>query len=163
MAVQTTYTTTHEPGFEGAVVDGQLKNIMSAVAAAAIPFGRFVTRGAVGGTAELPNSSADVTSGLLGVAIRTQHDVANASDVLQYEDEKDVSILDFGVVYMRTEDAVSDGDDVFVRFASGGGGTALGSVRSDADSITAIAAPGCKFLEDAGAGALVRVQVRLSA
>lgn len=160
--VQTTYEIEHVAAVEGAVVDGQLKNILSAAAVGAIPFGRVVVS-AGAGLAVLPAASAQITGGpALGASIRVQDDVANASDVLQYEDESDVSIMDFGVVYLRTEDAVLVGDDVFVRFAAGAGGTALGSVRSDADTATAVALPGASFRAAAGAGELVPVRIRIS-
>ena len=69
--------------------------------------------------------------------------------------------MDFGFVYMRVEDTVVAGGDVFVRFTAGGG-EELGRVRSDADTADAVAVPGCEFADAGGAGTLVRVRVRLS-
>ncbi len=162
MPVQTTYEIEHVASVEGAVVDGQLKNINSGPAVGAVPFGRIVTRENAAGAVALPNASDDVTIRGMGAAVRMQDQVADASDVLQYEDEQDVSILDFGVIYLRPEDAVTYGAPVFVRFAAGGGGTALGSVRSDADTATAVALPGAKFMSSAAGGALCPVRIRLS-
>lgn len=164
MAVQTTYTTTHTAAVEGAVVDGQIKNVRSAVAATvAIPMGRFVARGASDGTVKLPTATGEVTATGMGVAIRVQDDAANSSDVLQYEIGRNVSVLDFGVVWVKTEEAVVAGDNAFVRFASGGGGTLLGSFRKSADTATAVALPGAYFLAAAGAAGLVPVRIRMNA
>jgi len=158
--VQTTYTTTHAAGAEGAVVDAQLANVQSKSAEEAIPFGRFVTRGTGAEQCKLPTSGLEVAQSI-GVAIRVQDDVANASDVLQYEVNRGVSILDFGVVYMRPEDAVTAGDPVFVRHVAAGA-EELGSVRSDTEGTDATAVGGCQFMDDAAAGELVRVRVRMT-
>lgn len=159
MPVQTSYEIDHSPAVEGAVVDGQLKNIRSKAAEVAIPFGRVVCRGTAAGQCKLPTSAGEVTAAI-GVSVRVQGDVANASDVLQYEIGKDVSIIDFGVVYMRTEAAVVAGGSVFVRHTAGAG-EELGRVRDDADGTDATVLPLAKFDAAAGDGELVPVRLRL--
>ena len=157
MAVQTSYEIEHAGAVAGAVVDGTLKNIVSGAAVGSIPFGRVVYQTGTGVVLPL-STTGQVTSGLAGIAIRVQDDVANASDALQYEDESDVSVLDFGTVWMVAEDAVAAGGAVFARFVAGGLG--VGSVRSDADAGDAVALPGAMFMAAAGAGALVPVRYR---
>lgn len=160
MAVQTDYEIDHAAAVEGAVVDGTLKNMVSGAAEVSIPFGRIVTRGTTGDEVKLPTSSAEVLLAL-GASVRMQDDTADSLDVLNYEIGRNVSILDLGSMYLRAEDAVTAGGDVFVRFVAGGG-EFLGRVRSDADTADAVALPGLEFTDDAGAGELVRVRIRLS-
>lgn len=164
MPVQSTYPLVHSAAVEGAVVDGQLKNVRTGVAATvAIPMGRFVSRGASDGTVKLPTATGEVTATGMGVAVRVQDDVANGSDVLQYEISRNVSVVDFGVVYVKVEESVSAGDNAFVRFAAGAGGTLLGSFRRSADTATAVALPGAYYLAAGAANALVPVRIRMNA
>lgn len=158
----TEYTTEHEVGVAGAVVDGQLKNIISKAAEVAIPFGRFVVRGTADGECKLPTSGLEVAVGL-GFAVRMQDDVANGSDVLQYEIGRNVSILDFGVIYVVPETALTAGVAAFVRHGAGAGGSALGALRNDADTSTATQLPGIIPMKSVSAGQLCPVSVRLRA
>lgn len=155
----TDYTINHDQAVDGAVVDGQLKNTRSAAAEGAIPFGRVVSRGTtVDGQAKLPSSAALVAQ-CLGVAVRQQDDVANASDVLQYEDEDaGITILDFGDIWMEAEDAVVAGQTAFVNWQNGD----EGKVRSDAGGGDAAEQPEMTFMSSTGgANELVKVRVRL--
>ena len=52
---------------------------------------------------------------------------------------RQAEIVRRGQGYLNGEEAMALTDSVFVRFASGAGGTVLGSVRNDADSTTAVA------------------------
>jgi hypothetical protein len=159
--VQTSYTTEHVASVEGAVVDGQLKNIRSKAASVAIPFGRVVTRGAGADVCKLPTTAGEVTAAL-GISARVQDEVANASDVLQDEIGANVSICDFGVIYMRTEDdIVAANSPVFVRHVAGGG-EELGRVRSNADGTDATVLPGAVFDAVGSAGTLIPIRIRLS-
>ena len=161
--VQTTVELTHPVAVEGAVVDGQLKNIISAVATETIPFGRFVMEGATPGSAALPVGSAGVGFDGLGVSVRSQDDVANAAGVLQHEAGSEVSIIDFGVVYLRPETAVTLGIPLYVRHTAGAGGSELGRVRNNADTNTATQLAGIVPMADGLANELVPVSVRLRA
>ena len=166
MPVQSTYEIAHGAAFDGAVVDGQLKNIFSAAAAVTpIPFGRFVALATAGPTGpasvRLPTSSSDVTLVGSGFSVRVQDDVADSLDVLQNEIGDDVSVLDFGVIYVKVESNVVAYSPVFVRYAAGAGGSELGIARADADTATAAQVPGARFLSSGAAGDFVPVSIRL--
>lgn len=57
-----------------------------------------------------------------------------------------------GAIYVTFEQAMTPDDLVFVRYASGAGGTQLGSVRKDADTATARRCKGARVIKGAGAG-----------
>lgn len=72
----------------------------------------------------------------------------------EYVDGDLVPCLTTGAIWVYSEQAVLDRDPVFVRIAAGAGGTQLGAFRKDADSGSAIAVTGARFVRDsAGAGA----------
>lgn len=157
MPVQTAYSTNHTGATIGAPVDGQLRNVRSFVAEVAIPFGRAVSRGASAGGAKLPTGAGDV-SGFVGVSMRVQDDVENAAGLLQYEIGRNVSVIDFGMVYVQVENAVTAGGGVFVRHAAGAGGTALGAFRGNADAGTATGLNFALFEASGSAGAIVPIR-----
>lgn len=159
MPVQTTYLLEHDEAVAGALVDGQLQNIRSAVAEEAIPFGRFICRGTADGTCKLPTAAGDVTTTGMGVAARVQSNVANGSDVLQYEDERNVSFIDFGVVYVLLDEAVTAGSPAFVRYAAGGQGR--GTFGDTAGTSERASLAGATFLKAGSAGELAPLRVRL--
>jgi hypothetical protein len=66
-----------------------------------------------------------------------------------------------GLVWVTVEENVSDGDDVYVRYASGGGGTQLGAFRKSADTATAAQLTGAKYRGGATAGNVCKVEVNL--
>lgn len=158
MPVQTTYPLVHSAAVAGAVVDGQLKNVRSSVAAVAIPFGRWIAR-AADGTSKLPTAAGDVTATGRGIAIRVQDDVAGAADLLQYEIGRNVSFVDFGVVWVEIETNVTEGAPAFVRHTANGGNTVLGRFRAGADT-GAAAALYCVFLAAGTAGGLAPLRIR---
>lgn len=57
-----------------------------------------------------------------------------------------VSLLKRGRIWVAVEEAVTPASTPFVRFAAGGGGTVLGGFRASADTATAVALPGAKYL-----------------
>ncbi len=69
-----------------------------------------------------------------------------------YADGETVPCLFDGAMAVVTETAVSDRDPVYVRIASGAGGSLLGSFRNDADTASAILVTGARFVRDASAG-----------
>ena len=73
-----------------------------------------------------------------------------------------LAVMRKGRIWVITEEAVTPASPVFVRFASGGGGTQLGAFRDDADTATAVdMSAKLKFLTTAAADALVLLQVDL--
>lgn len=159
--VQTTYLLEHDEAVAGALVDAQLHNIRSGVAEIAIPFGRLVSRGTAAGTCKLPTTAGEVTATGMGVAVRVQSNVGDSSDVLQYEDERNVSFIDFGVVYVLLDENVTAGAAAYARYAAGGQGR--GTFGSTAGTSERAVLTGCSFLKAGSAGEIVPLRVRMIA
>jgi hypothetical protein len=70
-----------------------------------------------------------------------------------------------GRIWVRIEETVVVGDAVFYRFAAGGGGTALGRFRNDADTATCAALPGATWIKGGtvALGAIALLEVNLPA
>lgn len=69
-----------------------------------------------------------------------------------------LDILCAGTVWVKVEEAVTPASPVFVRFASGAGGTILGSFRASADTTTALALKGARYLTSASGGGYAMVE-----
>jgi len=73
--------------------------------------------------------------------------------VADYVDFDSVPLMKAGAVWVYSEEAVADGDPVYVRVASGGGGSQLGAFRNDADTASAVLVVGATFTRNSsGAG-----------
>lgn len=153
---QTTITANPSSGLEGALASTLDYQVVSRVAAEAIPVGSFVVLTATDqDTCELPDAAGEAPSGRgLGVALRHQ-----ARESADYAAGDQVDILTQGEVWVVAEDAVTAGGGAFVRHTSGGGGTRLGGFRSDADTATADAMASVTFTRDASAAALTVVKL----
>ena len=149
-----TYGQVHSAGAEGAMVDGQLRNVRSGVAQVAIPFGLGVVKGTGDNDVKLPTTIGEAQS-LIGVSVREQDDAANSSDVLRYEAGRNMAYCDFGVIYVKVENAVTARAAAFCRFTAGAGGTQPGAFRSNADTNTAGAPFSAIFLASGAAGSIV--------
>jgi hypothetical protein len=153
---QLTYARTYDVGFEGMKCDTREDNVVvrrNAEASATIPMGRFVKKGTGDEDALIMTSSADVIEGI------TVH--SHAADVDTngaYNVKAPMSIMQEGAVWMKTEEAVTPADPVYVRYAAGGAGsTARGTVRKSADTAGAVLVRGARFESTASANGLVRV------
>lgn len=73
--------------------------------------------------------------------------------VADYVDGEMVPVLRKGQLWVYTEEAVSDGDPVFVRISAGAGGSALGAFRNDADGGSCVQVVGALFIQNSSAGA----------
>ncbi len=120
-----------------------------------------------GGTATIGVAALDSLAliDFLGVAIRkpVKTTIATAglygypgvtSNLItaDYVDAEMVSVLTAGGIAVFTEEAVSDRDPVYVRVASGAGGSVVGAFRNDADTASAVLVTGARFCRDAAAG-----------
>lgn len=130
-----------------------------------LPFGLAVSQDVSAGDGKwkLPASSADlVRSLLLGVSVATQGNENLVGTGGSYVAKSAASILKKGRIWVQVEEAVNVGDPVFVRFASGGGGTQAGAFRKSADTATAAAvSEGMKYLTSALAAGFVILEVNL--
>jgi hypothetical protein len=155
----TDYQTSHGAAIAGAVVDGQLKNIVSRVAEEDIPFGRFVVHGTADNEVALV-TAGDIAGGLgVGFSVRVQEDVADASDVLEVKTGKDANVLDFGEIWVETLDAVAAYEPVFVHVLADAD---QGKVRNDAAGGDAEALGGARFMSSTSGAGLARVAYRRS-
>lgn len=70
-----------------------------------------------------------------------------------YRDGETVRLLEEGDIWVYSEEAVADRDPVYVRIASGAGGSVLGAFRNDADTASCVLVPNARFVRDStGAG-----------
>jgi hypothetical protein len=116
-------------------------------AAAALPFGVGVCAAGTGSNkCRLPRVIADVNTGLfLGITCaETAREPSSSSTPGGYKSgaSRDVvSIAEMGHVWVAVEGTVTEGQQLFCRYAAGTG-TQLGAFRADADSATAGAVVG---------------------
>lgn len=128
------------------------------------PAGVFVcvderaARGSLDFAVRLPRASADITgSKRFGITTKTR-----GSESASYSGQCMVNCLVDGRIWVTTEEAVTAGDPVYVRYAAGVGGTQLGAIRkSDPGSEAALLA-NAKFMTDGSAAGLAVVQVDIA-
>lgn len=162
MAIQTGVTYTPAVAIEGQLADLNNHDTRSYAAGVDITNGRFVVMGATDGRCKLPTATGQITGGTaLGISIYEPTRMVNwpSSVTVPYPQGSTVPVLRRGPIWVKVEEAVAPGDPVFVRFAAGAGGTALGSFRKSADTATAVQYPGAVYLDTAAANGLARVDL----
>jgi hypothetical protein len=148
---QTAYTTAPADGVVGQIVRGGIHPVtVSRIANGAVRPGQYVVFNDV--DCNHP-SAAPVAGNKGGIALRKAY---GQSDGV-YADNEPVDILVQGEVWCAFENAITAQQDVFVRYASGGGGTQLGALRTNADTSTAASVTGVRT--NSAGTALVKVQV----
>lgn len=161
MAVQTTYAQAPATAIAGLVADNAPSYSVSGNPDNGVVDapGLFVARGAAEGTFKLPTSGAEVAAGL-GVVAYQPAQIPTNYGVAALQGNPPRRILRRGLIWVTVEENVSDGDDAYVRFATG---TAAqkGAFRKSADSATAAQLPGAKFRGGATAGNVCKVEVNL--
>lgn len=106
--------------------------------------------------ARLPRLATDVTAGLfLGIAAKNVMNEPNANGWAHLSMP---DIMRVGHIYVTVEGTGVEGANLFVRHASGGGGTQLGAFRVGTDTSTAVAVPGLRALEDWSAGGVLAAE-----
>ena len=104
------------------------------VDSAEIPFGVMVCKDQSDSEkCRLPFTESDVTSGILGLAVRNLAQENLASGNAAYPIGEPVSYAKKGVFWARVDQAVSAGDDAFVRFTPNGSNAQRGILRKDRD------------------------------
>ncbi len=71
--------------------------------------------------------------------------ITSTSVTADFIDGETVSVLEGGDIWVYAEEAIADGDPVYVRVASGAGGSVLGAFRNDADTASCLLVPGARF------------------
>lgn len=158
MPVQTSYTAEHAAAFEGQTADLGVKNIISRVAESSdIAFGRAVVRGTADNQALLPSATGQ---SFLGVTCMTTAWSENASDLHLYEQYREMNIINFGEIYVYTEQSVVPGDSVYFRHTAD---TApldvVGRFRKDTSGGDADQIIGATFETTTAAGGLARIRI----
>ncbi len=155
MPVQTTYAAEHEAAYEGQRANLSLINIMSKVAEGSdINFGRAVIRGTADNQAKLPSAAGQE---FIGVTELTTAWSVNESDVHLYSEYREMNIIDFGEMWVQTEEAVDPGDPVRFNFSITGGGV-IGRFRSSDDGYCDLI-DGATFETTAAADTLVKIKL----
>lgn len=168
---QLVYNQYHAAGFEGQLaLPNEAVVIRPGINAsgASIPVGRFVcndlaNNAGVDASMKLPGGS-DTAATLMGIlmmsnAYPTTLDGAT-SEIGKVADGFVGNVVRQGTVWMKTEQAVDQGDTVFMRIVADA--NPVGSVRKDADTAEAVSLAGvAKFASKAGAGELVMVSILL--
>lgn len=120
-----------------------------------IKYGRMVAKvsGDENGI-KLPTSGSDV---MVGIAVRE----LNRATADKYAVKEAVAVLKRGLIWAEVEETVTADDAVFVRFATGAGGSEKGIFRNDADTASAVAVPNARFITGAVAGGFAIVDLNL--
>jgi hypothetical protein len=160
---QTSYSIDQGAAKAGGVYDLGFNDFISLAAQATIPFGCFVCKGTAEDQVKVPAATGDVTdiTKARGFAAATQaHEQVSGASVDQYVQYDTVSVMQRGRMWVTCEANWTQASSVFVRFATGTG-TQLGAVLVSADTATAVALPGAKFLNSGSAGGLALIQFDL--
>lgn len=124
-------------------------------------------QGGTGGTATLgvqgPGGRLLAPYGLMGVSafVHKTLRTPSSSNNEVFENDTEMPVLRKGRIWVVSEDACTPKDAVYVRCASGSGGSVLGKFRTDDDSNTAMPIPGAKWLSTAAAAGFALLEVNL--
>ena len=92
-----------------------------------------------------PTKTTIATAGIYGYP-----GITSTSVTADYVDAEVVPVLTSGGIWVYAEEAIADGDPVYVR-AAAGTNTVLGAYRNDSDSATCVLVVGAKFKRDSSA------------
>jgi hypothetical protein len=152
------YERYHGAAQEGQRVDGTLTNTESkAVEGATIAAGRAVVQGTADNQCKLPSAAGQL---FLGISLYTSAGTVDDAGAHEYQVFAEANFIDFGKVWVYTEQTVTIGDDVFFRHTAG---TApldvLGRFRKDSSGGDADQIVGAVFATSATAGELVQLKI----
>ncbi len=108
--------------------------------------------------ARLPRLVGDVSATGLFLGIAAQ-DTMREPNAQGWPHLSMPRIVRVGHVFVTVEGSGVEGAPLFVRYASGGGGTQLGAFRIDTDSTTAVAVPGLRSMEDWSVGGVIEAEI----
>ena len=160
MSVQTSVDQAPVRAYEGQIADGSPRYAVSAVAEGSVRPGQPMLRGTDEDRQALSigdGVTVDATT-QLGILI---HDPAFPEDRItagEYDDESQVSVLRFGVIYVLAESAVTAGNPVYV-------GNVLSPLTldhyEDATDTGMVALVGARWLQSGGAGELLKISINM--
>lgn len=123
--------------------------------AAGIAPGLYVVRDGTDRKVDLPTAALEITGSLGGFVA---FDDTRPFDALGLvANGEDIGLLVEGVIWVLTEEGVTQGEPVFARYAASGANTTLGKTRNDADTASCAQVPGCFFLDTITGAGLARV------
>lgn len=161
--MQTSYNTDQDPvAYEGQIGDSGFTDKVSVKCAAVIPFGKLVVRDAADDSGKLPSAETDITNAksVQGLSLASQSVEQNPSvAAAQYPAKSVVPCLRKGRAWVKVEDAVDPGDDVYVRYAGAGNG--LGSFRGSSVTSEAAILANAKYKTSAGINGFALVEFNL--
>lgn len=162
--MQTSYSIDQSAGLPGQMADCGFQDSITGInSSAAMPFGKLAVKGASDGLCKLPALATDITSkGLvMGVSVKTHAMESSLSGDPQYPINSVPSLLRKGRIYVKVEETVVVGDDVYVRYAAGGDG--LGSFGKTAGTSERAQLDGASWYKGASAGGLAILEVNFVA
>lgn len=116
------------------------------------------TAGKVRNAAKLPTTAAEIAKpGAMGIVPYVQ----SREGGVDFPALRPCPVLRRGRIWVMAESNLARWTHPFVRYASGAGGTELGSFRNDADTSTAAQLTDAIVLTDATAGQLVLIEICL--
>lgn len=133
---QTSYTTNQPIAFPGLKGDATLSVVetrINAEGSAEIPFGVFVVKGGSVGDPGCVLPTASTVKLVLGPVVHSHAYSKGINGELGTSGLKPKAVLNIlvkGRIWVLSETDAAVGDPVFVRYASGAGGTQLGAVRN---------------------------------
>lgn len=160
--MQTSYSVQAPEALLGLMTEDFTRYVDSVIPQTAVKIGKMLTAdktaGLVRNAAKLPAAAADITKpGAMGI-VPWDQSREGGSD---WPIKRPTPVMRRGRIWVLAEGAIARWTHPFVRFASGAGGTELGSFRGNADTATAAECPFVLALTDAEAGALVLVEISL--
>jgi hypothetical protein len=161
--MQTTYPANYDVGIEGQKIEGYPSAIVSGIAeAGAIKVGKVVIYDATATRNDKAIKAPAVTGDITGPAAYgvTLWDPTYPFDGGDYKQYASLPVMRKGRIWLKSETAQVKGTNPFVRFATGTG-TVLGSIRNDADTATAVAAPWLRIETPCGVAGYCEVTVQL--
>jgi hypothetical protein len=165
-APQTTYAKTMPvafAGMKGDAGDDQVDSFVNSEAATSIPFGVGVIKGTADNRALLPRLVGD-NAKFMGVVLH-HHAYAKPYqlDTVGITPKTMMSVISRGRVWVTVEEAVTQNDRAFMRYAAGAGGTQLGAWRKSADTATAVEILGARFITSTSGPGLAMLEINANA
>jgi len=159
MTVQTTYAIDHAEAYAGMKADQQINNTVSKLnkSGATIVFGKAVATDTEGSSRLV--ATGDTTLDFNGVVMRELNRAYDDGDVFGAPDDKDMTVITHGVVWVVAAEAVAVDEQAFMRV----GATSQGdwSNAAGAGVTESISIVGAKFITAGAQGDLVKLSLGL--
>jgi hypothetical protein len=140
--MQLSYDLDTPTGYEGQKIEDVPSEITTGIAeTTVIAVGKLVIMDTVTGRATKAVRAVAATGDVTGAAVAGLSMWDPTYPEPPYRQYAVLPVMRKGRMLVKSEDVITKGVHPFVRFVAGAGGTVLGSIRSDADTASAVAAP----------------------